>query len=138
MSKSLGEGGGVKAATGAPAREARPLRPAVSPSIMEKPCAQLKSVAAVTAWRLDRGERVEVQIDDRLKRFRGRGFAQRFRQGIEPFGVIGLDVDHLAHGVAPTLSAATPIKGPTRANHDGWRWSLMFRPPPRLTFGIAQ
>jgi hypothetical protein len=35
----------------------------------------LNSVSAVTAWRFDCNQLVEIQVDNGLKSFRGRGFA---------------------------------------------------------------
>jgi hypothetical protein len=96
-----------------------------------------QSVAAISAWRFDRGEHLEIQIDDGLKGFRCRRFPQRLWQGIEPRGAIGLDVDQFPRGIAPTLDAASAVNRPVRADHDGWRWSRMFRPPPRLSLGVA-
>jgi hypothetical protein len=127
-----------------PARpSARPFKLSFSPSIIGMPCARPispASVAPIPAWRLDRGQFVEVEfeVDNRLKRFRSRGFAQRVWQSVETRGAIGLDVDQFAHGVAPTSNVAATINRPARADHDRWRWSLMFRPPPGLPLSVAQ
>jgi hypothetical protein len=132
---------GSRAATGSPARAARPFRPSRSPSIMRWPCAQPShsvSVAAVTARRLDRGERVEVQIDDCLKRLRGGRSPKRLRQGIEPCQTTDLDVGQFTHGIAPTLDAAPAVHRSACADHDRRLIFLVARAPPRLPFGIAQ
>jgi hypothetical protein len=34
-----------------------------------------QSVPTVASWRFDHSERIKIQIDNRLKRFRGRGLA---------------------------------------------------------------
>src|SRR5664279_4230753 len=47
-------------------------------------------VASVSAWRLDVSEFCEVEIDDGLQGFAGRGLAEGVRQGVDPGGVIGL------------------------------------------------
>ena len=47
-------------------------------------------VASVSAWRLDVSEVCEVEIDDGLQGFAGRGLAECVRQGVGPGGVIGL------------------------------------------------
>lgn len=67
---SLGEGGGVKGRSRRqPVRAAQPLRPLSLPSRMNMPFDRpnpLSSVAAVSAWRRNRGERVEIKINDGL------------------------------------------------------------------------
>ena len=104
---------GSRAETGAAGARSAALEAVALTQHHEKPCdPPLQSVAAVAAWRFDCGERVEVQIDDRLQRFRGRGFAQAFGQGLEPSGASGLDVEQFAHRIAPTLRAATAINWP--------------------------
>jgi len=47
-------------------------------------------VASVSAWRLNVSEVCEVEIDDGLQGFAGRGLAEGVRQGVGPGGVIGL------------------------------------------------
>src|ERR1019366_4127901 len=47
-------------------------------------------VASVSAWRHDVSEVCEVEIDDGLQGFAGRGLAEGVRQGVGPGGVIGL------------------------------------------------
>jgi hypothetical protein len=92
---------------------AQPLRPSFLPSIIGRPCIRLNhcisSVAAVAARRLDRGQRVEINIDDDLKRLGGRGASKRVGQGFEPGGIGGLKFDQFSDGIVPT-------PGPT-----GWR-----------------
>src|SRR5258708_3168295 len=70
---------------------------------MLQPCVRPDqvSVAPVAARRLDCGQDVEVQIDDRLECLRGRRAAQRLRQGVEPRGITGLQVEQFGDGIMP-------------------------------------
>jgi hypothetical protein len=49
-----------------------------------------RSVAAIPAWRFDRRDRLQVEIDDRLQCFGGGCAMERLRQCFEPCGVVGL------------------------------------------------
>ncbi len=69
----------------------RPRRPA------------FRSVAAITAWRLNAGERLQVEINDDLQSLRRGGVAQRVRQGLKPSGIASLQGKQLGHGVVPAL-----------------------------------
>ena len=111
----LGEGGGVKGCNRFRRRAKRgSLRPSFSPSTLRWPCARpILSVATIPTWWLDRGQ--FVRDPDRRAPVGALplswSLAQRFRQSVQPRGAIGLDVDQFAHGVAPTLNAATAING---------------------------
>jgi hypothetical protein len=92
VSQLLGAGDGVKGRSRRlPVREAQPLRPSPVPSTMKQPCDRphqgIALVAAVAAGWLDRGERVEVQIDDRLQGLCGRRALKRVGQRFEPGGI---------------------------------------------------
>ncbi len=67
---TLGEGDGVKGRSRRqPVRAAQPLRPLSSPSRMNMPCDRpnpLRRQSRPSTRRLNRGERVEVKIDDGL------------------------------------------------------------------------
>src|ERR1019366_10141738 len=43
-----------------------------------------RSVTAISAWRLNRGYGVQIEINHVLKRHRGGAVAQAFGQGVEP------------------------------------------------------
>jgi hypothetical protein len=85
------------------------------------------SVAPVAARWLDRGQDVEVQIGDRLERLRGRRAAQRLRQGVEPRGITGLQVDQFGDGIVPMLEAAPAVNRAARADNDGGLLLLVAR-----------
>ena len=57
------------------------------------------------AWRLDGADLIEVEIEDRLQGLAGGGVAQRFRQRLEPLGVLALQGDEFGNGVVPALRA---------------------------------
>jgi hypothetical protein len=64
---------GSRAEAGVAVREAQPLRPSPSPSIIaDAVCPRrqaVRSVATIAARRFDAGERLQIEIDDRLQGF---------------------------------------------------------------------
>ncbi len=48
------------------------------------------SITSIAAWWFKAGEVVEIEIDDGLQSFAGRGVAQPVRQGLGPCGIVGL------------------------------------------------
>ncbi len=67
-----------------------------------------RSVTAVSAGRLNRGDGVQIEIDHVLKRRRGGAVAQAFRQGFKPRGALGLNRDHLDQRIVPALASTSP------------------------------
>ena len=111
--KCWGEGEGVKgrsrrAGARSAALEALALTPAHCVSRASVRTIAV-SVAAVSARRLDRSQSFEVQIDDRLKRLRGRRIPQRPREGVQPRDITGLQVDQFGNGSTPTLDAGPAV-----------------------------
>src|SRR3954470_12564910 len=78
-----------------------------------------RSVTAVSAGRLNRGDGVQIEIDHVLKRRRGGAVAQAFRQGFKPRGALGLNRDHLDQRIVPALASTSPRR--LRA-FNGERW----------------
>jgi hypothetical protein len=107
---------------------------------MLQPCVRPDqvSVAPVAARRLDCGQDVEVQIGDRLECLRGRRAAQRLRQGVEPRGITGLQVDQFGDGIVPMLEAAPAVNRAARADNDGGLLLLVARSIAGLARSIAQ
>src|SRR6478736_5888670 len=68
-------------------------------------CVSIASVA--TRW-LDRGEQIQIEIDDGLQRLRGGGIAQAIRQGVAPGGIFGLQSKQFGHSIGPALWAGSP------------------------------
>ena len=105
------------------------------------------SITAIAAGRrLDLGESIEVEIDDRLQRHRCGTFAEALGQRIEPCGTFGLDSEHFGEGVVPAPGPAPPVHrlavfdhnplaGVLAFGHDGapgaQRCSGRARPPVR-------
>jgi len=106
---------------------------------MLQPCVRPDqvSVAPVAARRLDCGQDVEVQIDDRLECLRGRRAAQRLRQGVEPRGITGLQVEQFGDGIMPMLEAAAAVNRAARADNNGGLLLLVARSISRLARSIA-
>jgi hypothetical protein len=52
-----------------------------------------RSVTAISAGRLNRGDRVQIEIDHLLERLRGGTVAQAFGQGLEPRRALSLDAN---------------------------------------------
>src|SRR6266481_9126296 len=75
------------------------------------------SIAAEAAWRLDRSELVEIQINNGLKRFAGGAVAGGFGERLEPGEVFGLQGDEFGDGVMPALRPAAAIGRPTVAHN---------------------
>ena len=76
------------------------------------------SVAAVATRRLDRGQCVEINIDDGLKRLGGRGASKRVGQGFKPGGIGGLKFDQFSDGIVPTPGPRAAVDWLARADHD--------------------
>ena len=68
--------------------------------------ARLRSVASISARRVDGEEVVEIKIDDRLQCFAGSAVAQGFREGIEPGGVLGLPISTVTKSCGGSASIA--------------------------------
>src|ERR1019366_1127267 len=97
-----------------------------------------RSVTAVSAGRLNRGDGVQIEIDHVLKCCRGGTVAQAFGQGLEPRGAFGLDRGHLGQRFVPALRSASPRR--RRGAFDGERW-LKRQPSGAMTglaLGVAQ
>jgi hypothetical protein len=89
---------------------------ACQPSTMKQPCDRpvSSSVATVAAGQLDRGERFEIKIDNRLQRLGGRCAAQRVGQRFEPGGIGSLQREQHRDGIVPALWPAAAIDRPMR------------------------
>jgi hypothetical protein len=96
------------------------------------------SVAAVTTGRLDRGERVEVEIDDGQQGVSSRRTLKRVGQRFELGGVDGLQRKQLGGGIVPTPRAAAAVGSPMRAGHRSWLLHLVAQTIASLALGIAQ
>jgi hypothetical protein len=113
--KCWGEGEGVKGRSRlAGARSAALEALALIPAHCVSRVLVAASVATVSARRLNPSQFFEVQIDDRLKRLRGRRVPQRVRQSVEPRSITGLQVKQFGDGSAPTLDAG-PAANAVRA-----------------------
>jgi hypothetical protein len=94
-----------------------------------------RSVTAVSAGRLNRGDGVQIEIDHVLKRRRGGAVAQAFRQGFKPRGALGLNRDHLDQRIVPALAS---IAAPPEA-FNGERWlNRLLSGAMATAFGVAQ
>jgi hypothetical protein len=78
----------------------------------------VSSVAAVAARRLDRGQRVEINLDDGLKRLGCRGASKCVGQGFELGGIGGLKFDQFSDGIVPTSRPGPAVDWLARADHD--------------------
>jgi len=96
------------------------------------------SVTAITTGRDDRGEVVEVEIDDGLKRLGGGAVAQAFGQGFGPGDIFSLQGEQSGDGVTPTLGAAAPVGGLSIANHGRRLLGELAGTIASLALGIAQ
>ena len=61
-----------------------------------------RSVATIPAWRFDRRQFTEVEIDDGLKRLRRRGASQALGQCIEPRRIGLLKIEQFGDRVVPS------------------------------------
>ncbi len=97
-----------------------------------------RSVTAISTWRLNRSDGLQIKIDHLLKRLRGGTFAQAFRQRLEPGSAFGLDREQLGRRVVPALRAASPRR---RLGTFGGEWRPKrqhFGALARLALGVAQ
>jgi len=76
-----------------------------------------RSVTAMSAGWLNRGDGVRIEIDHFLKCCRGgavaQAFAQAFAQGVEPRGGCGLNRGHPGQRAVPTLRSAFAAPPPS-------------------------
>ena len=97
------------------------MTPSFPPSNLGMPYARpwRGSVAVITACSFDRGQVVELQIDNRLQGGRGRRVAQRVRQGLEPSCISSPKDKQFIDRVVPPLRPGPAVNGAGRAP---FRW----------------
>ncbi len=98
----------------------------------------LRSVSAVSAWRLDAEQLTEINLGDGLQDRGCGGVAQTVRQGVIPGRIFGLQVDQHGNGIVPALQAGAPIGWPPVTNNRRCLVGLVARAMAGLAFGIAE
>jgi hypothetical protein len=96
------------------------------------------SVAAVTTGRLDRGECVEIEIDDGQQGIGRRRTLKRLGQRFEPGGVDHLQRKQLGDGIVPTPRAAAAVGSSMHAGHRSWLLHSVAQTIASLALGVAQ
>jgi hypothetical protein len=96
------------------------------------------SVAPVAARWHDCDERVEVEIDNGLKRLGGGTAAQAVGQRIMPSDILGLQLDQPGDGVVPTLSSGPSVRRPTVTDLGKRLVGLATGAISSLSFGVAE
>jgi hypothetical protein len=86
-------------------------------------------IAPEAAWRLDRRDLVEIEIEDGLQGVAGGAITGGFGQRLEPVAVFGLQRDQFGDGVVPALRPAAAIRRPTVSDY---RLPGVARPIARL------
>ena len=87
-----------------------------------KPClcrcrlAIASSIPSEAARRLDRAQLVKIKIDDRLQCLASGAVAQRFREEVEPGGILGLQRNQLGDRSTPALRPAARLGRANRAD----------------------
>jgi hypothetical protein len=71
-------------------------------------CGATLSVAPKTARRLDAGQFVEIEIDDRLQCLAGRAIAQCLGDRVEPRRILSLEPEECGDGGVPLLWSTGP------------------------------
>jgi hypothetical protein len=97
--------------------------------------ASLRSISAVSAWRLDAKEITEINLGDGLQDCGCGGVAQTVWQGVIPGRIFGLQGDQRCNGVVPALQAGAPIGWPPITNNRRWLVGLTARAIAGLAFG---
>ena len=96
------------------------------------------SIAPVAARWHDCDERVEVEIDNGLKRLGGGTIAQAVGQRVVPGGILGLQRDQPGDGVVPALSSGPSVRRPTVTDLGKRLLGLAAGAISRLSFGVAE
>jgi len=96
------------------------------------------SISSIAARRLDLGESIQVEIDDRLKRNPGSTVAEALGQRIEPCGTFRLDREHFSEGVVPALGPTPPIHRLVVFNHNPGLECLQSGAMASLALSVAE
>ena len=96
------------------------------------------SIAAIAAWRHDRGKRVEVEFDDLAQSFGGGTVAEAVAQCLVPAGILGLQREQLGDGGPPALRSGAAIRRPAVSDHRGWLLSLVAGTVACLALSVAE
>jgi len=96
------------------------------------------SVTAIAAWGDDRGEVVEIEVDDGLKRLRRSTVAKAVGQGVGPGGILGLQGEQFGDGVTPALSSAASVDWPAEADQGWLLLGKLAGAIASLAFGVGQ
>src|SRR5450432_2457396 len=75
------------------------------------------SITAEATWRLDRLKLGEIEFDNRPQCLGERTVLLIVRQGVQPAGILGLQLDGRGDGVVPSLDPGAPVGGAACANH---------------------
>ena len=99
-----------------------------------------RSIATVAAWRFDRGEGVEIEIDNGLQ---GRGsvsvgVAEAIGQGVALGGEFGVQGEQAGDGVAPALGSGATVGWPAVPDHRFRVGVLLARAMACLAFGVRR
>ncbi|HEY3797162.1 MAG TPA: hypothetical protein VGL58_02330, partial [Caulobacteraceae bacterium] len=123
----------------------KPILNAVSMPVEFSPKAPLEnsplrfgSITAIAAWGDDRGEVVEIEVDDGLKRLRRSTVAKAVGQGVGPGGILGLQGEQFGDGVTPALSSAASVRRLAIADRGRGLLGLVAATIAGLAFGVGQ
>jgi hypothetical protein len=101
-------------------------------------CRFVDSITPVAARRLDVSKGRQVDIDDGFERVGCRAALETVWECCEPVGVLSLQCEKYADGVAPTLGAATSIGRTVWSSNGRGRFRLVAGAITGLAFGVAQ